>query len=377
MTTRRGGRLRRTSGRPALTGIVGVALVGALVFAVVRLQQDTDTSSSGSSEPSTTAPEPPIAVKVAGNQLVDRDGNPTRLLGVNRSGSEYACVRGYGVFEGPTDDASIAAMVSWKVNAVRLPLNEHCWLGIGGLDPQVSGEAYQGAIGDYVTRLLRRKIFVVLDLHWNAPGSGPADKTTAMADADHAARFWASVASYFRDDPGVVFDLFNEPHDISWECWRDGCTTDAGAAVVGMQSLVDAVRGTGATQPVIVGGVSFANDLSRWLEFRPNDPIGQTVAGFHLYNHNRCNTTACWDAEVAPVAASVPVVTGEFGENDCGHGFVDGFMNWADARGVSYLGWTWNEWSCEGHGLITGSDGEPTPYGVGLRDHLALVATPS
>ena len=39
---------------------------------------------------------------VVDNQLVDRDGEPVRLLGVNRSGAEYACVCGHGFFAGPT-----------------------------------------------------------------------------------------------------------------------------------------------------------------------------------------------------------------------------------------------------------------------------------
>ena len=46
------------------------------------------------------------------------------------------------------------------------------------------------------------------------------------------------------------------------------------------------------------------------------------------------------------MAAKVPVVTGEFGENDCAHGYADGYMAWADAHGLSYLGWTWNPWDC-------------------------------
>jgi endoglucanase len=73
-----------------------------------------------------------------------------------------------------------------------------------------------------------------------------------------------------------------------------------------------------------------------------------------------------------PVAARVPVVTGELGEDDCAHGFIDEYMGWADAHGVSYLGWAWNVWDCKtGPALITDYAGTPTPYRVGLRDHLA------
>jgi hypothetical protein len=143
-----------------------------------------------------------------------------------------------------------------------------------------------------------------------------------------------------------------------------------------MQQLIDAVRGAGATQPVLLGGLRWANDLSGWLSHRPGDPAGQTAASFHLYNVNQCVTSACWDSQVAPVATVVPVVTGELGENDCAHGFIDGFLPWADAHGVSYLGWAWNsDFNCSsGPGLVSDDAGTPTGYGVGLRDHLAATA---
>jgi endoglucanase len=71
----------------------------------------------------------------------------------------------------------------------------------------------------------------------------------------------------------------------------------------------------------------------------------------------------------------VPVVTGENGESDCAHGYVDSYMAWADAHGISYLGWTWNPWDCSsGPALISDWNGTPTPYGAGLRDHLAALA---
>ena len=52
-------------------------------------------------------------------------------------------------------------------------------------------------------------------------------------------------------------------------------------------------------------------------------------------------------------------------------------MPWLDARGGSYLGWTWNTWDCgRGPALIADYRGTPTPYGRGFRDHLAsLVPT--
>jgi endoglucanase len=50
-------------------------------------------------------------------------------------------------------------------------------------------------------------------------------------------------------------------------------------------------------------------------------------------------------------------------------------MPFADRHGISYLGWSWNVADCKGEpALITGYDGTPTPFGIGLRDHLRALA---
>jgi endoglucanase len=311
------------------------------------------------------------------------------VLGVSRSGTEYMCVKGNAMFDGPSDAPSIAAIAGWRTDAVRVPLNEDCWLGINGVNPSWSGAAYQRAIHQYVAGLHADGLAAILDLHWSAPGATLATAQLPMADADHSPAFWASVAQSFRSDPGVVFDLYNEPFlDASnartadpWACWRDGCTVNPGNGIgapwrsAGMQQLVSAVRGAGATQPVLLGGLRWANDLTGWLSHRPTDPAGQIAASFHVYNFTQCVTSACWDAQIAPVAGAVPVVTGELGENDCAHGFIDGYMPWADAHGVSYLGWAWNsDFTCNsGPGLVSDYNGTPTGFGAGLRNHLAAI----
>jgi endoglucanase len=314
------------------------------------------------------------SLHVRGNRLVGAGGATLRLLGVNRSGAEYACVQGWGIWDGPADSRSIAAIAAWRVNAVRVPLNEDCWLSVNGVKRSLGGAAYRSAVVGYVRRLHAAGIAAILDLHWSAPGRRPATGQQPMPDADHSVAFWRSVARTFRRDRAVAFDLYNEPHDVSWACWRNGCRV-GGWRAVGMQRLVDVVRRERARQPILVGGLAYANDLAGWWAHRPRDPQHALVAAFHVYNFNDCVDERCWNARVGPLAARVPVVTGELGENDCAHGFVDRYMRWADAQGVSYLGWTWDTWDCsDGPALISGYDGTPTAFGRGLRDHLAALA---
>jgi aryl-phospho-beta-D-glucosidase BglC (GH1 family) len=313
---------------------------------------------------------PGLTVKVVANRLVDANGQPIRLLGVDRSGTEYACIEGLGIFAGPTGKRAIATMSSWDITAVRLPLNEDCWLGINGAPPRFSGARYRAAILAFVHRLHMAGLYVVLDLHWNAPGTAQATGQQPMADADHGPAFWSSVARTFAADPAVIFDLYNEPNGISWQCWREGCVLPAGWRTAGMQSLVDAVRSAGAEQPVIATGLDWGNDLSSWLRYRPHDPAHQLVAGLHVYNDLACSTVACWDSSVLPVAGKVPVVTAELGDKTCYAGFVSSFMSWADSVDVSYLGWSWNPTGCAGPALISSWEGRPTSYGEVLRTHL-------
>ena len=314
-----------------------------------------------------------LSIKVQGNRLVDANGRAVRLLGVNRSSFEYACAQGWGMWVGPTDQTGIAAMKAWRINVVRLPLNEACWLGLPSVKPQYRAGPYRRAVSAFVQRLHAAGLYVIIDLHWNAPAGRPALDQQRQADADHSPAFWRSVAAAFHNDRAVLFDLYNEPHDISWRCWRDGCSTPEGWKTAGMQQLVNAVRSTGSTQPLMLGGVDWANDLSGWLRWRPRDPRRQLVASVHVYDVSTCAAEPCWDSSIGQVAKQVPVVSGEIGEKNCAHDFIDPYMSWADAHGVSYLAWSWNVWECELPGLITDYDGTPTAFGEGFRDHLATL----
>jgi hypothetical protein len=314
---------------------------------------------------------------VQGNEIVDTAGLPVQLNGVNRSGAEYMCAGGYGVFDGPTDAASVAAMTTWHVHVVRVPLNEDCWLGINGVVPAFAGSRYRRAIERFVSTLEAAGMNVILDLHWNAPGGQLATGQLQMPDADHSPAFWRSVAQTFGNDPAVLFDLYNEPHGVSWSCWRDGCTVGSGAQAwraAGMQQLVDTVRATGAANILMLGGLGRSGDLSHWRRWMPADPLHQLVASWHVYSFGGCVTPSCWNANAAAVGDAAPILIGEFGEPGCGHAFVDRFMGWADSKhggvGIGYVAWTWDAWpSCDGPTLITDYRGDPTGYGVGVRRH--------
>jgi endoglucanase len=341
------------------------------------------------------------ALSVRGNQIVDQDGKAVRLLGFNYSGAEYACIEGWGIFDGPQSqrthmpESAVERMAAWTgANTVRIPLNEQCWLGLG-VKSAYGGASYQKAIRDYVQLLRDHGFVVVLDLHRSAPGQAASNEQEQMPDRDHSLQFWREVAGSYKDDPGVVFDVFNEPwpyNDVSspraWQCWRDGgceLTSQNGGQTyiaAGMNELVATIREAGARNVIAVGGIHWAETLDRWLEYRPSDPLQNLVAAFHNYQHNRyCIDETCYDTVLARVAAAVPLYAGELGpdtvDDDCtahsvGYtGFSKRILDWLDAHGASYTAWSWNAWR-DCYSLVSSYSGSPTPiWGREVRARLA------
>ncbi len=321
---------------------------------------------------------PHLTIAVRHHHLVNAGGRTVSLHGVNISGTQWQCLYGQA-FDSPSDDASIDAMVAWHINVARIPLNEDCWLGINGAPSDI--DRYHAEIRDYVNRLHAHGIYAILNLHWSAPGGllsniGAQPKFSGffgMADADHAPAFWSSLAAYFKHDHGVLFDLYNEPNYIDWSCLRNGCTVPATLdnhldfQSAGMQSMLDAVRATGATQPVMVAGLQMATILGRsWIAYRPHDPRHQLVASVHLYG-----PIAATESNLGIVARHFPVVAGEVGEKNCAHNVLDAVLPWLDSHGISYAAWAWFTDDCAiDPALISDYNGTPTPYGIGYRDHL-------
>jgi endoglucanase len=339
------------------------------------------------------------ALSVSGNTLV-ANAQPVFLHGANMSGTEFVCAQNYtnDPFGGQTEDNSqtFAAMKAWRINTVRIPLNEDCWLGINGV--QIGGTTYQSAIVKLVHDLEAAGLYVIVDLHWSAPGTQRALSQQPGPDADHSPAFWQGVAQTFGGDGSVIFDLYNEPFDYwgnadEWTCLWQGCTQSqyitggspytitANWQEVGLASLLATVRGTGANNVVMSAGENWARDLSGWLAGKPSDP--QLVAAWHSYPsanpslQSECAAQPCWDSVIAPLATQVPVIVGETGDHSTATPvYMPTFIPWADARGLSYLPWTWNAWGNADDVLVTSmTAGTPTSgEGAYYQSHLASLS---
>jgi Domain of unknown function (DUF4082)/Cellulase (glycosyl hydrolase family 5) len=341
----------------------------AIVASAVTLLTVADTSASGAAV---------SRLHVSGNRILDKRGRQVLFMGINRSGAEYACAEGWGIFDGPNTPGSVQAIASWHVNVVRVLLNEDCWLGINRIKSQYAGANYRQAIVDYVGLLHRYGMYAEVSLYSAAPGSYVPTSQPPAPDEDHAPAFWAGVASTFSNDPNVILAPWSET-TVNANCFlKGGCEATLGPGkiryrVAGMQQAVTVMRRAGYRGIIAIPGIDYSNDLSQWLSHMPRDPRHQLIAEAHVYGGNNCDVVACFQATYARVAHRVPLVFGEVGESytntDCGTRHISTIVDWADAHRVGYEAWAWDTWgNCAI--LIRSYAGQPfSAYGAWIRSH--------
>ena len=253
----------------------------------------------------------PALLHVEGNRLKSADGKVAWLQGVNVVSLEFSPRGEYAL------RSAQVAVDDWKANAIRLPVKEDYWFGRSG--PSDGGAAYRAIVDSIITLVANRGAYVILDLHrYRAPLHAHVD-------------FWKDAAAKYKDHPAVLFDILNEPHGTTWEVWRDGgfvseketpegedafltpaekAAGKPGFHSPGMQALVAAVRGTGAKNVIVAGGLDYAYDLSGIVKGFALDDLGGggIMYSTHIYNWKRD-----WAGKVLPTAEKYPIFVGEVG----------------------------------------------------------------
>jgi endoglucanase len=193
----------------------------------------------------------------------------------------------------------------------------------------------------------------------------------------------------------VLFHIYDEPHDVSWPCLRNGCTADdlpegqqrfGSYTTAGNQAMVDAIRRAGARQPIIISGPDFAGDLSGWVKYAPHDPLNELIADVSSFDYS--DYVVGHASQLRRFARMHPVISGGFGDTHCVSTYSQKVMNVMDGIGQSYLAWTWNTVQDYGgcsNALLDdpGPDingfppgyytGRPSGFGRGVRDHFLRV----
>lgn len=246
---------------------------------------------------------------VKGNRIVNAAGEEVWLQGVAVPSLGWKA-------EGEHVTESVAVAVEeWGANVIRLALHSKFWFATA-TEPwnkrTDGGAEYRSFVDSIVDYCNAHGCYVVLDLH-----------EYRAATKNHA-KFWTDCAARYANRPGVLFDILNEPYDISWREWRDGgvlkdgggdapAETEDGRNLresIGMQKLVETVRATGAKNVIIAGGLDWSYDCTGIGEgYALEDPSGHGIVySVHVYPWKRD-----WQRKFLACAEKHPLFLGEVG----------------------------------------------------------------
>jgi Cellulase (glycosyl hydrolase family 5) len=205
------------------------------------------------------------------------------------------------------DEARIdAAAVYWCANTVRFQVRQANLVSTTGHVNQ----AFLDAVTTEVRFAEARGLVVVLNLQWQLDGR----KLVESMPTQRSKAFWGSVAFRFGKDPDVIFDIYNEPDQLTlcgWAFWHDGGVC-RGTRYLGMQALADYVRAR-AGNLFWIEGTAAGSFLNKAWQYRitgdgPLEYSEHRPPGAHQYS--------TWDAEFGYLASRglAPVVEGEWAD---------------------------------------------------------------
>jgi len=143
--------------------------------------------------------------------------------------------------------------------------------------------------------------YVIIDLHFIGnivTGSGYEMPDIEENPKDLTLDFWKQTARYFNEVPNVIFEICNEPAQITSTQWHS-CA----------EEIVAVIRETGAEQLIIVGGIDYSYNLS-WVEETPINDDNVAYAA-HVFPSKRN-----WDDNFGDIAKLYPVIITEWGFMD-------------------------------------------------------------
>jgi endoglucanase len=226
----------------------------------------------------------------------------------------------------------------------------------GPLDP-----TYQANLLDYVNAVTSMGFAVIIDLHnygryaagaYNSSGAQVntytqhvlGDGTLTFA---HVADVWTKIATLLVSEPRVIFNLMNEQHDAS-------SSLDSTAIFAGYQTVLNAVRETGATQLILFPNTR-SSDTHHWSTWSPQGGPLDSVAALSVtdsanslaFDMHSYTGTDSWNGDITVVtnwarANGKRLFLSELGTTN-GATAVSTLLTYINSNADVWVGWTvWN-----------------------------------
>ncbi|MCU1338882.1 MAG: glycoside hydrolase, family 5 [Bryobacterales bacterium] len=201
----------------------------------------------------------------------------------------------------------------------------------------------------------RRGAYTLLDLQWldarTARGtvSGQSNYVAPLPNVD-SILLWKQLGALWRDEPAILYDVFNEPHDVLPDdpvpvlgISEDQSTFQLRQKRVSIaewhpwvRQLINAIRGVHADALIFVPGTEWAYDLRG----NPLPGISNIVYSTHVYPDKRIP----WNEAFGYLADIAPVFVGEWGGGGEDLAWGNDLIAYLEARQIGWTAWSWSDY---------------------------------
>ncbi|MFG2734970.1 cellulase family glycosylhydrolase [Streptomyces harbinensis] len=283
----------------ALTGLVGVAVLGGLGPASAQAQEETALATG---------------LHISDGRLVEGNGNDFIMRGVNHAHTWY-----------PNETQSLADVKALGSNTVRVVLsNGHRW-----------SENSPSDVASVIEDCKANRLICVLEVH-DTTGYGEEPEAGTL---DGAADYWIGLKDVLDgEEDYIIINIGNEP-------W--GNTNPAGwtaPTIAAIQKLRDA----GFAHTIMIDAPNWGQDWEGVMRATAQsvydaDPTGNLIFSIHMYSVYD-TAEKITDYLESFVRAGLPLVIGEFGgpPDEWGDPDEDAMLAAAEQYRLGYLAWSWS-----------------------------------
>ncbi|MFA4941315.1 MAG: cellulase family glycosylhydrolase [Patescibacteria group bacterium] len=294
---------------------------------------------------------------VVGNQLFSAD-EPLILRGV-AVGDPYSR---QSVYRRTSNDYEVISK-DWQANVVRLSIY-----------PSYKKEEkkIKKILSEEVKAARDNNLFVIIDYHvigfpngwYKSWPEGESQDYSYDSSFKGAMDFWKYIAVEYRDDQGIIFELWNEPADKKTRTWEE--------IKPYWQRLYDLIRSQGAKNVIIAPGVYWTYDL-RGIK---DSPLKGENIGYAWHNYPFSGEYLKWSQALDGLNKYYPVFVTEWGfstDPEKRHyakleNYGTPFKKYLINEGLNFTAWCWhNPWDPR---MFENNWLDLTPYGKFVKDFL-------
>lgn len=272
------------------------------------------------------------ALRLSGVQLVDKNENPVVLKGMSSHGIVW--------FPDFTEKYSIEKTKEFGANVFRAAMytEEYGGYTTGVNEKENSKKLLYAA----VENALNLDMYAIIDWHILSDNNPQKHKAEAI-------EFFDEVSLKYAGNPGVIYEICNEPHGVSWENDIKPYAED----------IIKVIRKNSPNALIIVGTNTWSQDVDEASQNKLDFP--NIMYAFHFYagTHNLDDFKIKIEKALSNGAA---VFVSEWGTSDASGNngnYLEKAQNWIDyldSKGISRVNWSLCDKNESSSALMPGTD---------------------